>query len=218
MTGRKDRCITASYDFTQATSVSISFDVAYVVLNFKNATYFDSLAVYSSIDGGSTWNQIYIKGGTSLANIPAITTGQPCWAPSSANDWRTDKINVNNLAGHSGVKFAFENISDWGEWIYIDNVSIVATNGGNGCDSIKYATSIKPIMAGNCAIPGCHVPGGSGPTDFTTYTGVKLDADNGTLKKRMIDGNPSIMPLTGKLPDAQLSKIQCWLDSGAPNN
>ena len=218
MTGKKDWLITAAYDFTQATSVSFSFDVAYAVLNFKNATYYDSLAVYSSIDGGSTWNQVYIKGGTLLANIPAITVGQPCWTPTSANDWRTDKINLNNLAGHSNVKFAFENISDWGEWIYIDNVTIAASNGGNGCDSITYAKSIQPIMMAHCATSGCHRPGGSGPIDYTTYAGAKLDADNGNLKKRMMDGNPSMMPLTGKLPDAILSKVQCWLDSGAPNN
>ena len=218
MTGKRDRCITTAYDFTQATSVSLSFDVAYAVLNFKNVVYSDSLAVYASTDNGTTWNQVYIKGGTSLSNIPAITSGQTCWAPSSPSEWRTDKINLNNLAGHSGVKFAFENISAWGEWIYIDNISISASSGSSGCDSITYAKSIHPIMMSQCAIAGCHVSGGSGPTNFTTYAGVKADADNGKLKLRMIDGNPSMMPLTGKLPDAMISKVQCWLDSGAPNN
>jgi hypothetical protein len=125
---------------------------------------------------------------------------------------------VNNLAGHSNVKFAFENTSDWGEWIYIDNVSIAASSGSNGCDTVTYAKSIQPIIQTQCAIQGCHVSGGSGPTNFSTYAGVKLDVDNGNLKKRMIDGNPSIMPASGKLPDAMINKVQCWLDAGAPNN
>jgi hypothetical protein len=73
-------------------------------------------------------------------------------------------------------------------------------------------------MQANCATSGCHVSGGTGPTDFTAYAGIKTDADNGTLKKRMIDGNPSFMPTSGKLPDSTLNKVQCWLDNGAPNN
>ena len=219
MTARKDRFITRSFDLSKATFASISFDLAYAALNFKNHTYTDSLAVFSSIDGGFTWDQIYLKGGNTLTSVPTITSAQSCWTPSSATDWRTDNIIVNNLAGHSSVKFAFENISDWGEWIYIDNISITASNSkGNSCDNITYANSIQPLMQSQCAISGCHVWGGSGPSDFTTYAGVKAEADNGNLKKRLIDGNPGFMPLTGKLADSTLTKIQCWLDAGSPNN
>jgi len=218
MTGRKDRCITISYDFTKATSASISFDVAYAVLNSKNKNYTDTLAVYSSTDGGSTWSRIYLKGGEDLTNIPIITTPTPCWEPASPTDWRTDKIAVNSLAGKPKVMFAFENRSDWGEWIYIDNFTVTATNANNGCDDVTYTKNVKPLMKTECAIAGCHVPGGSNPTDLDTYAGVKAIADNGHLKKRMMDGNPSFMPPAGKLPASTLSSIQCWLDNGAPNN
>lgn len=218
MTGRKDRLITPAYDFSKATSVSISFDVAYAVLNFKNQTFYDSLAVYSSINGGSTWTRIYINGGDGLTNIPTITTSPPCWAPSFPSDWRTDFINVNNLSGKPKVMFAFENISDWGEWIYIDNIKIVASNGANNCSGVTYLKDIQPIIQNECATAGCHIPGGTGPTDLTTFTGVKAIADNGEFKKRAIDGNPSFMPTSGKLPDSMIDKIRCWLNDGAPNN
>lgn len=222
MTGKKDRFITAAYDFTDALYASISFDVAYAVLNVKSQTYTDSLAVFASADGGSTWNQIYLKGGTTLSNIPVITATQPCWAPSSSSDWRTDKITVNNLAGHSRVMFAFENRSDWGEWIYIDNINITASSSaGTSCVGVTFAKSILPVMQTQCALSGCH-DAASGRTDLSAYgnatTGIKSIADNGNLKKRMIDGNPSFMPTSGKLPDSTLSKVQCWLDAGAPNN
>ena len=216
MTGRKDRFMTAAYDFTQATSVTIAFDVAYAVLNFKSTTYTDSLAVFASTDGGTTWSQIYLRGGTTLTDT-TITASSPCWAPASASRWRTDKITANNLGGHSQVMFAFENRSDWGEWIFIDNITITA-NSGPPC-SATYAKNIQSIMQVHCTITGCHVAGNSAPpTDLTTYAGVKADAINGLLKARVIDGNPSFMPNPGGIPDSLKNKIQCWLDAGAPNN
>jgi hypothetical protein len=217
MTGRKDRLVSPSYNFSEATSVNVSFDVAYALLNFKNKLYPDTLVVFSSIDGGSTWNQIYLKGGAELTNIPFITTSPPCWNPSTDKDWRTDYIPLNNLAGQTNVKFAFENRSNWGEWICLDNITVSSSNGSTDCDKITYSKDIEPIITNSCALTGCHIPNGTG-SDFTTFDGVKEAADNGSLKKRMIDGNPSFMPPAGKLPQSDLDKVICWLNAGAPNN
>jgi hypothetical protein len=217
MTGRKDRLISPSYDFSNATTANLSFDVAYALLNFKNLEYPDSLAIFSSIDGGVSWNQLYINGGASLSNIPPITTSPPCWLPTLPKEWRTDFIPLNNLAGQTNVKFAFENRSAWGEWLCLDNIIVTSSNGSSDCDKITYAKDIGPMMKSSCATKGCHEPGGESP-DLTNYASVKEAADNGQLKKRMIDGNPSFMPGSGKLPDAELEKVSCWLNSGAPNN
>lgn len=218
MTGRRDRLISKSFDFSKATTVNLSFDIAYALLLFKNQEYPDTLAIFSSIDGGSTWDSLYLKGGSELSNIQPITTSPPCWAPSSPSDWRTDFIPLNKLAGQPNVIFAFENRSAWGEWICLDNISISASSGTTDCDKITYSKDIQPIIENNCAITGCHVPNGSGASDYSTFDGVKSSADNGELKKRMIDGNPSFMPASGKLDEATLSKVTCWLNAGAPNN
>jgi hypothetical protein len=218
MTGRRDRLISPSYNLSNATSAGISFDVAYAVLNFKNQLYPDSLVIYSSVDGGGTWTRIYQKGGEDLSNIPPITTSPPCWQPSAVSEWRTDYIPLNNLAGQPNVRFAFENRSSWGEWIYLDNITVSSSNGTTDCDKITYAKDIEPIMKSNCAITGCHIPNGSGPSDYTSFDGVKIDAESGELKKRMIDGNPNFMPPAGKLPQTDLDKVVCWLNAGAPNN
>ena len=126
MTGRKDRFITSPYDFTNATSATLSFDVAYGVLT-SGKTYTDSLAIFSSTDCGTTWNQIYLKGGNALSTASTTVT-QPCWAPTST-DWRTDNVSLSNLAGQANVLFAFEDRSDWGEWIYLDNINISTATG-----------------------------------------------------------------------------------------
>ncbi|MEO6904194.1 MAG: choice-of-anchor J domain-containing protein [Bacteroidia bacterium] len=218
MTGRRDWLISKSYDFSKATSVNLSFDIAYALLLFKNQEYPDTLAIFSSTDGGTTWDSLYIKGGSDLSNIQPITLSPPCWAPASSSDWRTDYISLNKLAGQPNVIFAFENRSAWGQWIYLDNITISAGNGSTDCDKITYSKDIAPIIKDHCATSGCHAPNGSGPSDYSTFDAIKSDADNGELKKRMIDGNPSFMPSSGKLDEAMLSKVTCWLNAGAPNN
>jgi len=127
MNGKVDRFITSAYDLSTATaSASLFFDVAYSVLNYKNHLYTDTLVIYSSIDCGTTWNQIYRKGGLTLANNNMTTTS--CWAPAYA-DWRGEFVSLSNLVGQSGVMFAFENRSNWGEWVYLDNINIMAVTG-----------------------------------------------------------------------------------------
>lgn len=218
MTGRRDRLVSPSYDFSKATSVNVSFDVAYAALNFKNQLYPDSLFVYATVNDGVTWTRIYMKGGEELSNIPPITTSPPCWLPTADNEWRTDLIPLNDLAGKPAVRFAFENRSAWGEWLCLDNITVTSTNGTTDCDKITYAKDVEPILRENCATTGCHVPNGSGPADYTSFDGIKTDASSGELRKRMIDGNPSFMPPTGKLPQSDLDKVSCWLNAGAPNN
>jgi hypothetical protein len=126
MKGTKDRLVTNVYDFSSATSsANLSFNVAYAVLDYKGQIYTDSLAIYASTDCGSTWNKIYNKGGTSLSNIKTTLS---CWSPVTS-DWSSENINLANFAGQPGVMFAFENRSDWGEWIYLDNINITAITG-----------------------------------------------------------------------------------------
>jgi hypothetical protein len=88
------------------------------------------------------------------------------------------------------------------------------------CDSVTYSKDIKPIIETSCAKAGCHDPvTKAGLVEFTSYAAVKAQADGGRIHARVIMGDPSFMPQdVGKLPDAQLKKIQCWLDQGSPEN
>ncbi|HET6225313.1 MAG TPA: T9SS type A sorting domain-containing protein [Bacteroidia bacterium] len=132
--GTKDKFITAVYDFTNTTATAnLTFDLAYAVLQYKNKTLSDSLAIYSSTDCGISWDLLYLKGGPDLS---PIVTSVSCWTPT-ASDWRNETISLSKLSGKSSVLFAFENRSNWGEWIYIDDININATVGVDKLNALQ---------------------------------------------------------------------------------
>lgn len=82
----------------------------------------------------------------------------------------------------------------------------------------SYADDIVPIIASNCAsISGCH-KAGSANGDFTTYTGLKVDVDNGKIFTRVVDTKTMPISPVNPLSDSDISKIDCWINQGAPNN
>jgi hypothetical protein len=70
--------------------LNLSFDVAYAPWG---GSYSDSLKVLISTDCGVSYNEVYFKGGTTLATAPAFTS---MFVPAS-NEWRTENINLNNF-------------------------------------------------------------------------------------------------------------------------
>lgn len=88
-----------------------------------------------------------------------------------------------------------------------------------GCDTVTFAKHIKPIIDSKCV--SCHINGTSSgaPGDFTIFNDLQSKALNGSIKARVIDQLPSVMPQGGPpLPQDQLDLIKCWLEAGAPNN
>lgn len=104
---------------------------------------------------------------------------------------------------------------------WIDQGAKNTTNCISACDTTtaKYAANILPIMQRYCN--GCHQAGGSnGGYDFTTYTDLKLAADNGALLGAVRQtGSFSPMPKNGsKLSACNISLIEKWVREGAQNN
>jgi len=129
MTGRVDRVYTKNYNFSGASTAAMTFDVAYALLTYQGTPYPDQLKVNVSTDCGTTWTTLYNKSGSTLASAPGYTSIATCWVPSGASQWRNDNINLNAYAGQANVMFAFENTSNWGTWVYIDNINITGTTG-----------------------------------------------------------------------------------------
>ena len=117
--GERDIFYTKSYNMSSGTS-TLNFDLAYAQKNYQGTIYSDTLSVYASSDCGATWNQIYHKGGTTLATAPI---NQYCFVPSAAQ-WRTETVDMSLYAGQPVVMLGFENKTGGGNRLYIDNINI----------------------------------------------------------------------------------------------
>ncbi|OIQ17694.1 MAG: hypothetical protein BM557_08380 [Flavobacterium sp. MedPE-SWcel] len=84
---------------------------------------------------------------------------------------------------------------------------------------ITYDAHIKTVIDNNCII--CHSPGGvSSFRPLTTYMEVKDAVDNTNLLQRIIkqNGEPDLMPQTGRMPMNKIDLILDWAANGAPEN
>ncbi len=86
------------------------------------------------------------------------------------------------------------------------------------CDQsdITFSRDIEPIIASKCAVPGCHVTGGTANGNFEDYLGLNAKVGNGSVRSRVLESRD--MPPSGSITPCELETIQSWLDAGAPNN
>ena len=105
------------------------------------------------------------------------------------------------------------------------NVETLTGSSGAECVSdssnSRYAEDIVPIMQSICY--NCHGNGntaGSGGIDLSTYTNLKVYADNGDLIGNITHA-PGHVPMPyglPKLPDCEINKFIDWVNSGTYNN
>ena len=86
------------------------------------------------------------------------------------------------------------------------------------CDvsNVTYSNEVIAIINSSCATTGCHVSGGTGPGNFTSYNDLKATVDNGTFENRVLI--QKTMPPSTPLSDCDLQILQTWLDEGALQN
>jgi hypothetical protein len=85
------------------------------------------------------------------------------------------------------------------------------------CGSVNssYSAVIQPIITANCTSAGCH-DARSANGNLTTYEGLMLRVNNGTLSKRVLYIKD--MPKNGTLSKEERNAIKCWLDAGSQRN
>ncbi len=120
--GKKDEMRTSKYDITGLTTAQLTFDVAYQPYNTTN--YSDTLQVLISTNCGSSFAQIYLKGGGTLSTVAGTTTS--AFVPTSTQ-WRTETINLNSYIAGGSVLISFKNLGHFGNNLYIDNINIIGT-------------------------------------------------------------------------------------------
>ena len=105
---------------------------------------------------------------------------------------------------------------------YYDKEDLLYGSGGN-CDSTAatYSGTVAPIMNSYCATGGCHnASSAAAGVVLDNYNGVKAIASNGKLIGTVNWASGfSPMPKGGsKLPNCNITKLQQWINAGAPNN
>ena len=103
---------------------------------------------------------------------------------------------------------------------YYDNEEELYPDTG-GCDTtnVSYSSSVAPVLQANCN--ACH--SGNGPSAgivTDNYTDLMTIVNSGQFKGAINHSSGySAMPKNApKLGDCNLSKINKWVDAGAPNN
>lgn len=122
--GEYDYLVSPALDLTTYTGLTLEFDLAYGPFSFGDR---DGLIVAISQDCGNSFPEqhyAYFKQGMDLATAP-VSAG--AFVPSGRSDWRTESISLDQYAGSSHLKIAFIAVNDFGNNLYIDNISIFGT-------------------------------------------------------------------------------------------
>lgn len=128
---KRDALITDVYNLSNINNPILTFDVAYARYDANRS---DSLNIYYSLNCGSTWILALAQGGTDIATA-ANTTDY--FIPTSAQ-WKTVSVNLASIAGQSNVSFKFENVTGWGNAMYLDNINL-SNNGASAINEVKRA-------------------------------------------------------------------------------
>jgi PKD repeat protein len=133
--GKRDGLISPVLSLKGYQSTSLTFKYAYTRYS---TTSKDSLIVYISNNCGNTWTRLLARGesGTgTFATAPNSTyLSTSYFTPTGSSNWcgggtgaSCPTISLNAYAGQSNIRIKFEGYNDYGNNIYIDNISITGT-------------------------------------------------------------------------------------------
>lgn len=111
---------TPNYDISElGINPVLSFRTAYARRSNSGT---ELMIVSASTDCGNSWRSLF--GFNAFNGMETASEPTPNWQPSGASDWRTLSVDINRVAGASNVMFRFEAISQGGNPIYIDDISV----------------------------------------------------------------------------------------------
>jgi hypothetical protein len=122
--GEVDSLYTPFLDLTGTASPALVFDLAYARYDGE---YTDGLNVRVSDDCGAGWDTVYSKSGTTLATAP---DHDEAFAPTSG-EWRTETVSLASYASESNLLIAFDNVTGYGNNLFIDNVLVGTPQAGD---------------------------------------------------------------------------------------
>lgn len=94
----------------------------------------------------------------------------------------------------------------------LDEMSTVTCDG----QTASFVNHIQPIVAANCAISGCHNGDLGEDRNWTIPQNLKDNAAEARRRVLLPLSHADHMPQGATLADADLNRIICWVDQGAP--
>lgn len=117
--GEIDVFLSPVVDLSAVPAATLSFDVAYAQYQSSNERL--QVIVLTDCESRTEGTIIYDKAGDNLETAPSTTSP---FTPSHAGQWRKELLDINAFVGIQRVQFAFVGINDWGNNLYLDNISL----------------------------------------------------------------------------------------------
>ena len=149
--GEIDLLITPLFDLSTAPAALLKFDVAYS--RYQSSSDGLKVILLSNCNMDITQGTIvYDKAGASLATTPSSTSD---FTPSSPDQWRNESIDLSLYIGQNNLQLAFVGFNDWGNNLYVDNISL--TTSPIHDVTLKQVIAPAPVTCLNQSSPKLHI-------------------------------------------------------------
>lgn len=145
--GQRDRLISPVIDLSGSTNIELKFDHAHRRYSQNER---DSLVIYASSNGGTSWNRIFAQAENGTGNFATNSTTTANFVPADIADWcyggtigaQCFTINLGAYSGVSNFRLRFESVNAYGNNLYLDNIRVTGT-----CQSVTVQPPIASFNA-----------------------------------------------------------------------
>tara|TARA_B100001245_G_C22872101_1_gene419390 strand:- start:664 stop:1434 length:771 start_codon:yes stop_codon:yes gene_type:complete len=195
---------------------------------FSIGTESNGTGLFTSLPGGSYTLIVTDANGCSSTETIAVANADGVnFSEVAANDagcgTSNGTISATVAGGAEPYSFELSGVGTSADGHYtglaVGNYDLTVTD-DNGCSStqeidilsgISLNDDVMPIIQANCATSSCH--GGSQSPNMSTKENI-INSSSRILAR----ASAGTMPPSGKIPDADISKISCWVNDSTPNN
>jgi hypothetical protein len=177
--GEIDLLITPKFDLTTEPVAILLFDVAYA--RFQNDNDGLKVVVLSNCNTDITQGTVvYDKSGATLETTNSTTDE---FIPSNEDQWRSEFIDLSSYVGQSNLQLAFVGVNDWGNNLYVDNISLVTTELNDL--ALEEILSPQPVVCLDQVVPRLRIQNKGAPV---TSFKVKVTVNAGTSTTQTFSG------------------------------
>lgn len=120
--GTEDWLLSQTMDFSSIPAAKLTFDYSHSQYPGRS----DRLKVLLTSDCGVTYQELFNKSGEDL--MTTSSTSASSFTPTVSQDWESVSIDLSTFLGSTSIQVAFVGVNDFGNNIYLDNISLITSN------------------------------------------------------------------------------------------